>query len=185
MRRAGGSMKNTAKILASLMVLLLLLLNSAFAGDAIPRCLSKGKELQLDNAYALRFRNSETNQSSTRARIQGRVSRVFPDRNGHEHFEIQIGPNAQDIVEVVYNQEFGEMPNPAIGQQVEACGDFIVSNAPTVQYPASPSGAIIHWVHMNPRSGHDSGYVVIDGRLYGQKKPVFDRNFASSYILMQ
>jgi hypothetical protein len=96
------------------------------------------------------------------------VSSILPDRNGHAHFVIQIGKRADDTIEVIYNEDFGKMPTPKVGATVQACGDYITSTAQSGPYPASPEGAIIHWVHMNPRGkGHDAGFTIVDGVLYG------------------
>lgn len=128
-----------------------------------------GEQLSVNNKQALDWKRAKPNQYLERARLRGIVERIFPDRNGHDHFEIQIGPDARtDTVEVVYNQAFGRLPEISRGMHVEACGDFIVSNAPTEKYPASPSGAVIHWVHANPHGRHASGYLWIDGVVFGQ-----------------
>lgn len=127
-----------------------------------------------NNDQVLRWKATSKNQFHARARVQGKVVRIYPDRNGHEHFSIQIGPKSGDTIEVVYNQNFGAVPEPEVGMDVEACGDYITSTGPAPApggktYPASPDGAIIHWVHFAPsRSGHTSGYLVVGGVLTGQ-----------------
>ena len=50
-------------------------------------------------------------------------------RPGHHHFEISLGPDAQDTLEVVYNEGFGATPSIQVGDQIEACGDYITSFA--------------------------------------------------------
>ncbi|MBU6374684.1 MAG: DUF3465 domain-containing protein, partial [Bdellovibrionales bacterium] len=127
----------------------------------IPPCNARdGSALKIDNSRALVFRNTTPNQFAERARVEGRVSRIFPGNPEHQHFEIQIGPGPQDILEVVFNLDFGR-PEVKQGDQIEACGDYITSNAPTDRYEASPSGALVHWVHENARGGsHPDGYIV-------------------------
>ena len=126
-----------------------------------------------NNSQVLDWKAASKNQFGGRGHVQGHVVRVYPDRNGHNHFAIQIGPKDTDTLEVVYNQQFGAVPTPTVGIQVEACGDYITSVAPSpgpggVTYPASPDGALIHWVHMAPaRSGHNSGYLVVGGVVTG------------------
>ncbi len=138
----------------------------AFA-EAIPECMDGARALPIDNAQVLEWKTTTPNQYLGRARVKGHVVRIFPDRNGHDHFEIKIGPNANDTLEVVYNESFGALPGIQVGTEVEACGDYITSIAET-EYPISPSGAIIHWVHGNPRNkGHAHGYLIIGGKLYG------------------
>jgi hypothetical protein len=136
--------------------------------------------LEINNDKIIEWKREGRNQRHERGRAYGVIAQVYPDRNGHEHFSIRIsaqgkgGEQIEDTVEIIYNHSFGEMPAPRVGMEVEACGDYITSNAPSGgpggrTYPASPDGAIIHWVHIAPdRSGHHSGYVVIDGVVVGQ-----------------
>ncbi len=140
---------------------------AAFSGDRIPDCKAGSRVLPVINEQVLFWKRSTKNQFKDRARVKGVVSRVFPIRGDHNHFEIKIGPNANDTLEVIYNNDFGALPEVESGMDVEACGDYITSNAPS-RYPASPSGAIIHWIHGNPSNeGHEHGYLVIEGILYG------------------
>jgi hypothetical protein len=78
-----------------------------------------------------------------------------------------LGPAPDDTIELVYNDSFGELPELRLGMDVEACGDYITSYAPSGPYPASPDGALVHWVHHNPHGSHPDGYVVIDGKVFG------------------
>lgn len=140
----------------------------AFSSDAVPPCMARGQAIPVNNAQALKWKTSTANQYTARSHILGRVVKVYPNQTDHNHFSIQIGSGARDTIEVIYNIEFGQLPRMAVGMEVEACGDFINSFAQSGPYPPSPDGAIIHWVHYNPNGkGHDSGYLVIDGMLYG------------------
>jgi hypothetical protein len=141
---------------------------SAIAGT-IPDCVDRGVALPLNNEQVLQWKTSTQNQFLGRARVQGQILAVYPDHSGHHHFEIQLGNAKTDTLEVVFNESFGATPALHSGMQVEACGDYITSIAPAGRYPASPDGAIMHWVHASPNpTSHPSGYLVIDGTLYGQ-----------------
>lgn len=143
----------------------------ALSDDAIPNCPDlDGSALPVINAQVLDWKANEPNQYRHRAHVRGQLQTTYDDRNGHHHFEIQIGPNPDtDMLEVIYNEDFGPLPDLHFGGNVEACGDFIVSTAQAGPYPPSPAGAIIHWVHMNPsHRGHPPGYLWIDGVLCGQ-----------------
>jgi len=151
---------------------LVLFSGTGWTADRIPPCFSGRNILLIDNDQVIRWKNNTQNQFEQRAHVAGNVVRIFPDRNGHDHFEIQIGRNPDDVLEVVYNQNFGSIPSVRLGMEVEACGDYITSIAQSGPYPPSPSGAIIHWVHFNTRGGgHDDGFVAIDGYLYGDMAP--------------
>jgi hypothetical protein len=63
---------------------------------------------------------------------------------------------------------FGATPTVQVGDTVEACGDYITSYAQGGGYAASPSGALIHWIHRSDSANHPSGYLMVNGVLYGQ-----------------
>ena len=151
--------------------LLLVLSQSVQASQLIPDCLENGKAIPVDNAEVIQWKSTTPNQTLKRAHVEGTVDRVFPTRNGHNHFKIKIGPNADDTLEVVYNVSFGALPSIHEGLPIEACGDYITSTQAADGYEASPSGAIIHWIHRttNPKK-HDGGYVTVDGKLFGQSR---------------
>jgi hypothetical protein len=136
--------------------------------DSMPDCMAKGQSLAVNNAQVINWKSTTQNQFQSRGHIQGQLTKVYPDHSGHHHFEVQIGSNPNDTIEVIYNEAFGAIPTIAPGVEVEACGDYITSNKATGSYPASPDGAILHWVHQAPNAGHESGYVAINGVVYGQ-----------------
>ncbi len=143
---------------------------------AIPDCKDRNLVMSVNNQRILEFKKSTANGYMSRGFVSGVVSRVFPARNSHDHYEIKIGENENDVLEVVYNVAFGETPSPVEGMHVEACGDYITAFAQNGPYPASPSEAIIHWVHYNPKnSGHDHGFVAMDGSLYGWPRNGMER----------
>lgn len=146
------------------------LLGSVAHADDAPPCLAdNGSVLGLMDNQVMRWERSTPNQFLARAHVAGSIVEVYPDQNGHHHFAIQIGPAPSNRLEVVYNEDFGSVPPVQTGSTVEACGDYITSTAQSEQYPASPDGAIIHWVHLSPNPNkHPSGYLMIDGTLYGQ-----------------
>lgn len=131
-------------------------------------CMDHGKTLTVMNDQALQWKASKASGFQSRALIQGTVDEVFSDQTGHRHFSVKIGTHNDDHIEVIYNESFGAMPLPHTGDNAEACGDFIVATQQNGGYPPSPDGALVHWVHKNPNRGrHDSGFVVLNGVLYG------------------
>jgi len=139
-----------------------------FAADTVPTCMASGQTLNVNNDQVINWKNTTANQFHSRAHIKGKLVTLYPDHSGHHHMEVLIGPNNQDTVEVIYNVAFGQMPTLNPGAMIEACGDFITAKSQSGPYPASPDGAIVHWVHKAPNSGHESGYVVVDGVVCGQ-----------------
>ena len=136
--------------------------------DQAPDCLgNNGQSISVNDGQVLQWETTTPNQYLARAHVTGNVVELYPDQNGHNHFAIQIGPNSSDRLEVVYNQDFGTVPNPAVGDSVEACGDYITSTAQAGPYPPSPCSAIIHWVHASDSAKHPSGYLMINGTVYG------------------
>ena len=160
-------------MIQGLFVLTQFLIHSSLAfvpQASAPDCLdNSGKNITINNAQVIEWKTSTPYQFLARGHVEGIVRDIYPDHTGHHHFAIDLDSNPNDSIEVIYNVGFGELPAIKIGMKVEACGDYITSNAPTGQYQASPNGAIIHWVHRNPKpQGHKSGFLVIDGALYGQ-----------------
>lgn len=150
---------------------------TSVSAHAIPDCHGPAGLLQIDNARVLSWKTERPNQYKERARIEGSFVSLTLDRTSHYQFVIQIGPRESDTIEVVYNKEFGPVPPVYPGMKVEACGDFINAFAQAGAYPPSPAGAIIHWVHMNPRNqGHAHGYLVMDGVLVGFETPASPRH---------
>ena len=120
------------------------------------------------NDQVIAWKTSTPNQHLERGHVAGIIKEVYPDRNGHTHFSIKIGNGPKDTIEVIYNVEFGAIPNLATGMQVEACGDYITSTAATLQYQASPDDAIIHYIHKSTSRNHRNGFLMINGALCGQ-----------------
>ncbi|MBS1960883.1 MAG: hypothetical protein JST04_01615 [Bdellovibrionales bacterium] len=145
----------------------------AFLSNAkMPACLDGPDEMRVDNQRVLDMKRTTKNQYLDRAFVEGRVSHLFNDKNGHDHFSIAIGPGPKDTIEIVYNQEFGDSPNFKEGDPVVVCGDYITSNARAGGYDASPDGAIIHWVHFNPGTRanserHAHGFIMFGADLVG------------------
>lgn len=138
-----------------------------FSTDGTPTCMNHGRPLAIDNEQALQWRAQQPSGFRSRAYISGTIDEVFPDQTGHRHFSIKIGPNPNDRIEVIFNEGFGNMPVPRHGQNAAACGDYIVATEHNGGYPPSPDGALVHWVHRSTNSSHDSGFVVIEGTVYG------------------
>ncbi len=176
-----------ARFTWAILALQVLFCTQVWADDPIPNCPAytlrrhnggNPGSLPINNEQVLKWKVDSQNQYLDRARVQGPIVRIYPDRSSHYHFAISLtgsnDPNGKDTIEVIYNLSFGSEVKPRLGQMVEACGDYITSNAPSDggngrTYPASPDGAIIHWVHLAPPSSkHHSGYLVINGVLTGQ-----------------
>lgn len=145
---------------------LALIASQAWSAGSVPDCLSNKQKAPLPvmNDLVLKWKKSTAPQFKERALVEGVVTQHVLSRPTHEHFMISIGPQKTDILEVVYNVEFGALPKIQDGMHVMACGDYItVTN--------SAAKAIIHWVHVNPgdRDGgkHESGFLMIDQVQYG------------------
>ena len=143
----------------------------SFSVFAAPRvdCLDERRSvLPVINETVLQWKRSTPNQTKKRAHVGGKIVRLFSDKSGHHHFEINIGSGSEDTLEVIYNDEFGQLGDLNLGSVVEACGDYITATKQSGPYPPSPSGAIIHWVHRAPNPGsHPHGFLVIDGVMFG------------------
>ncbi len=142
---------------------------SSFA-QLSPGCMAKGHSLAVNNAEVIQWKNTTQNKFRSRAHITGTLTKFYPDYTGHHHYEVQIGTNAKDLVEVIYNEEFGIVPQASPGAKFEACGDYITANSFANGGRPSPDGAIVHWVHRSTNTAaHDSGYIAVNGIVCGQK----------------
>jgi hypothetical protein len=140
-------------------------------GSNAPECYDRGQRLSVDNQYALNLKQMPRSAAG-RAFIFGQITRDFGqtcNRKGvcHEHFEVRIGGGPQDLLEIVYSTDFGDMGRIPVGAAVVACGDVINTYARDNTGPKSPSGSIIHWVHKSGCMDHEHGFVMVDERVYG------------------
>lgn len=132
------------------------------------QCLDEyGNPLAVSNESALIVKFQYPNGTKVRARVKGPMIRVTGPKRKHVKFAIQIGPNTEDTLEVIYNRKFGDLEEVQVGDVVEACGDLIVSNKRRGRYYPSPEGAIIHWLHFDPRGKHKDGYLKVNQHDYG------------------
>jgi hypothetical protein len=138
----------------------------SIAADA-PACMGPDGPIPINNGQVLDWKTTTPNTYLDRAHVRGTVGDVYPDKNGHHHFQLVMGPSSSETVEIIFNEDFGTTPDIENGMSVEACGDFINEFQPANGYPASPDGAIVHWVHQSNSPKHASGYLIIDGTLYG------------------
>jgi hypothetical protein len=144
--------------------LFVLLFSTASFAD--PQCIDNhGQPLPVMNAQVLAWQKTQPTQFTARALVQGTIVKRYPDHTGHAHFAIDMDGNGTGDLEVIYQQDFGQLPNLQPGMKVIACGDYITDRN------GSPNGGIIHWVHCNPgtRDGgaHPSGFVDVNGSVYG------------------
>jgi len=144
-----------------------LFLSTALASNA-PECISRNQPLPVNNEQILQWKQFSKNGFKDRGHIHGTLTKIYKDKSGHRHFQVTIGDGARETIEVIYNQKFGKIPQEQmqVGSEVESCGDYITSNR-NGKYEQSPDGAIIHWVHESSNDRHDSGYVMINGVLFG------------------
>ena len=134
------------------------------------QCLNNQHEsLAYNNNQVMKWKSSTKDQYLDRGFVSGVISNLLPDHTQHTHFGLNIDQNAGSDIEVIYNDEFGALPDLKVGTTVVACGDYITVSK-NARMP-SPYGAIIHWVHYNPgnRDGgrHPSGFLIINGKPYG------------------
>ena len=134
--------------------------------------------LPFMNEEVIRWKRETQNQYQDRAFVQGRIVKLIKSRKTHDHLKIQIGRDgSKDTIEIVYNKAFGKLPKIRSGMSIEACGDYITAREKAGNYPPSPEGAIIHWVHINTdgygqlieRERHEDGFLRIDGVVYGNR----------------
>lgn len=132
-------------------------------------CMDGGRRMQnYNNEQVIAWKKSTPNAWQGRGFVSGAVLEVVDGTPGHFRFVVKIGPMTNDLLEVVYNSAFGQLPDLRSGTPVSICGDFINAFQRSGRYPASPAGAIIHWVHGSNSNRHEDGFVAVNGKIYGQ-----------------
>lgn len=141
---------------------------------ALPPCYDTDRsEIRQNNRDVLNWKDNSKNQFKARALVEGVIVGTLLDRRSHLHLEIDLTPengsaDRSENLEVIYNKEFGTVTKVTPGMKIAACGDYITSREQAGNYPPSPVGAIIHWVHASNDLGrHQNGYLVIDSTLFG------------------
>jgi hypothetical protein len=132
-------------------------------------CEGYDQPLSINNRQVIHWKRTTANQYRDRAHVQGPIVSILKWKGDHAHLAVQIGKSKEDAIEIIYNQEFGRLEDPELGWIIQACGDYITSRSASGPYPASPLGALIHWVHANPKGrGHQNGFLYMNGKLFGQ-----------------
>lgn len=139
----------------------------AYLSGNLPECMGRSGAIGVINSQVADWEDSTANGFLARAHVRGPIIDLFEDQTGHNHFGVQIGATPEIAVEVIYSQDFGDLPDLQLGMIVEACGDYITSTEATQRYPASPDRGILHWVHRSDSRNHESGYVAVNGVVYG------------------
>lgn len=143
--------------------------------ERLPVCLDKNRsQFRSNNEEVIRWKVQTKNQYKDRALVIGSLVGVIQDRPSHLHLQVDMDPANQrgneDQIEIIYNKEFGAVAAARPGVTVAACGDYITSRERSGNYPASPVGAIVHWVHAsNNEAKHAHGFLSVDGILYGNE----------------
>lgn len=153
--------------------------NQDSSNSNLPGCEDfDGRPLQVNNRQVLEWKQSTKNQFKDRGYVTGVLVGVIQQRPSHLHLDVflgetQSGTGKDSDIELIYNREFGDVNvnNLRPGMEVSACGDYITSNKDTPRYKASPLGAILHWIHKATGGTHPSGFLMIDGQLYGAEDP--------------
>ena len=152
---------NLINIFSILFVFLLSLRSQA----GFPACMDKQERLELNMSQILNYRDQLENKFTARAYIKGIIVGVIENRQNHTHFEVDLDNNLESIddrIEVIYSTKFGELPSYKTGDEIIACGDFIID-----QY--SPLKAVVHWLHLSPPGNkHEHGFLIINGIVAGQ-----------------
>lgn len=150
-------MKNKAFFLATLFFTI-----HAFA--ELPVCMDKKERMDFNESQLLTWREFMDNKFIARGFIKGSVVGLIEDRQKHVHLEVDLDENINtndDRIEVIYNSKYGELPPTQVGDEVVACGDFVVDKYSNFQ-------AVLHWLHTSPKpKTHEHGYLAINGVVYG------------------
>ncbi len=148
----GGGMRNKKSVLLAVFALIIYLL--AQQGEDLARSLpekSSGNNRILQTAFTKK-------QSDLQVEGRGVVRKILPDDlKGlrHQKFILQVNPG--QTVLVAHNIDMAPRLNGLKkGDMVSFYGE----------YEWNERGGVIHWTHHSPDSGHISGWLKYNGRIY-------------------
>lgn len=85
------------------------------------------------------------------------VVKLLPDdRNGLQHQKWVVRLSNGQTMQAVYNLDMCEYVPLKVGDVVAMGGQFIWTN----------QGALLHWLHYDPRQKRPDGYVELNGKVY-------------------
>lgn len=85
------------------------------------------------------------------------VVKLLPDdRNGLQHQKWVVRLSNGKTMQAVYNLDMCEYVPLKVGDVVAMGGQFIWTN----------QGALLHWLHYDPRQRRSDGYVELNGKVY-------------------
>ena len=143
-------------------------------------CMNFDKKSQLPwmNTWVMKWLKIGERKCRMRAMVKGVVVNRFDDSTGHRNYEFDLDNDGRGDLTLVYQNEFGTLPDVAPGTTVVACGDFIKDDSiqhkdgRTITLPG-----LIHWVHSNDGARdhgtclHPDGFLNINGVNYGVSPP--------------
>lgn len=134
--------------------------------------MDKQERLEFNENQVLLWRDQLPSKQVARAYVRGIIVEVLEDRQNHVHFSVDFDKDLttpDDRIEIIYNTKFGALPDYRVGDELIACGDFVVD-------PYSPLKAVIHWLHMSPKiTSHEHGFLAINGIITGLINPKKDQ----------
>jgi len=149
--------------------------------------LRSGEQMQVNNEQVLQWKKtSATEFVRSRAHITGSVVKQLPPLKSsarrferepdkflklHQRYEVQIGPNKNDVVELFYNGRYEPRPALQAGDKVEACGEFVADA--TSSSKGGPV-AIVYWVHAAKMYPHVEGFLHSNGKTFGREVAASD-----------
>lgn len=121
--------------------------------------------MEFNENQVLTWREFMENKFTARAFVKGTLVTLLEDRQKHIHLEVDLDQDLNtndDRIEIIYNTKYGQLPDFQPGDEVVACGDFVIDKY-------SPHRAVIHWLHLNPKKGgpHEDGFIAIRGQVAG------------------
>lgn len=127
-------------------------------------CLDKKEPLQIDNNKAINIKLFQGHGFKTRAYLKGIAIQEIKKSQGHTHIEVDLNLSSEDNddqIELIFNNQYGVLPEIKGGEEIVMCGDYIVDHY-------SKNKAIIHWVHKSPnQKKHNHGFIIINNVVYG------------------
>jgi hypothetical protein len=185
-------MSKTLLILSTQALVSTLFLSSSFAqlSQQMPVCHGyNDTNLGLMNTEVIEYKTTVPNGQKRQVLVRARLVQMMADTNNsygvHQHYIVTLSDSIDAASEIEISSSKNDYTTPSAADlqagPIYICGEYATTDPngspPITNFEPSKTGAMIHWTHYaNPAggptsSGHPSGWVFANGKLFGLYPP--------------
>jgi hypothetical protein len=138
---------------------------NANAFTATPDCVKSGDTLSINNTEILKLKVTTEDGTPAGAYVEGTYMKKYASSDFGRHFQMKIGPQTQDTIEVYYSDD-AKLPSLRSGDHLVVCGRYATNRNGFYGNPKSPDGAYINQTSTAWSEYAEDGFILVNGRLY-------------------